>query len=248
MKDIQLFLGKTYKNLKNIVFLYRMSFQIGIDNVISIINLIENEYGHQKSVDLGKPVDGSLNPIPWYTYPAIEYLKQFDFSNKSIFEYGSGNSSIFWSSLAGSVTSVETDSSWFEVTHKIKPHNLKIYLKKERLEYVNSIMEDNCFYDVIVIDGSYRYDCARIAAKCLSIDGFIILDDSERYPEICSILRNNDLIQVDFLGLSPIVYYTKTTSLFFKRQFRLDILSDKSPYFSIGSLCHLYDENDNLVE
>jgi hypothetical protein len=225
-----------------------MSYQIGVDNIISIINLVENEYGHQKSVRLGKPVDTALNPIPWYTYPAIEYLKQFDFSNKSIFEYGSGNSSIFWSSLANSVTSIETDSLWFEVINRIKPHNLKIYLKEKKIEYVNSIIENNRLYDVIVIDGSFRYDCAKVASKLLTVDGFIILDDSERYPEICSILRKNDLIQVDFFGLSPIVYYTKTTSLFLKRQFRLQISLDKLPYFSIGSLRNQYDENDNLIE
>ena len=33
--------------------------------------------------------------MPWYTYPVIEYLQQFDFSKLTVFEYGSGNSSCY---------------------------------------------------------------------------------------------------------------------------------------------------------
>jgi hypothetical protein len=42
MKNTKLFLFGIYKMLKSIFFLYKISSQVGIDNVISIINLIEN--------------------------------------------------------------------------------------------------------------------------------------------------------------------------------------------------------------
>jgi hypothetical protein len=218
-----------------------MSNEIGLDKIISIINLVENDYGHHQSVLLGKPVDSDLNPIPWYTYPAIEYLKQFDFSDKNIFEYGSGNSSLFWASLAKSVTSVEKDASWFEVISKSKSSNLNIILKEQKSEYVNFIENGNILYDLIVIDGAYRYDCAKVAVKYLSDDGFIVVDNSERYPKLCSDIRNNNLIQVDFFGFGPINYYTWTTSLFFQRNCRLKPLN-KLPHFGIGGLCEEFDE------
>jgi hypothetical protein len=236
MKDFRQYLINKYSLIKNIIYLCKMSNEIGLNQIISLINLFEKKYGHDQSVRLGKPVDAFLKPIPWYTYPAIEYLKQFDFSDKHIFEYGSGNSSIFWASLAKSVTSVEKDASWFEVISKSKPSNLNIHLKEQKSEYVNFIAHGNTLYDLVVIDGAYRYDCAKVAVKYLSDDGLIIVDNSERYPKLCSDIRSHDLIQVDFFGFGPINYYTWTTSLFFQRKFRLDPLN-KLPHFGIGSLC-----------
>lgn len=241
IKKNRLSLSNKYKTIKNIVRLLWMSYRIGFDKMMSLVNLVENEYGHQQSVQLGKPVDASLNPIPWYTYPAIEYLKQFDFVDKNIFEYGSGNSSIFWSLLAKSVTSVEIDPQWFEIISKSKSENLSIHLKEEQFEYVNFIGNDDKLYDLIVIDGAYRYECAKAAVKYISDDGLIILDNSERYPKLCSELRSHDLLQVDFFGLGPINYYTWTTSLFFQKQCRLKPLN-KLPYFGVGSLCEEFDE------
>ena len=58
-------------------------------------------------------------------------------------------------------------------------------MKEQKSEYVNCIESGNILYDLIVIDGAYRYDCAEVAIKYLSNDGLIILDDSERYPELC---------------------------------------------------------------
>jgi hypothetical protein len=241
IKKIKPYLSNKLRILKDIAHLYQISYAVGFDKTISLVNLFENEYGHQKSVHLGKPVDASLNPIPWYTYPAIEYLKQFDFVDKHIFEYGSGNSSIFWSLLAKSVTSVEIDPEWFETISKSKSKNLSIHLKEEQFEYVDFIENANKLYDVIVIDGAYRYDCAKAAIKCISDDGLIILDNSERYPKLCSELRNHDLLQVDFFGLGPINYYTWTTSLFFQKRCRLKPLK-KLPCFGVGSLREEFDE------
>jgi hypothetical protein len=46
------------------------------------------QYGHLQSVRVRESIDGSGEAVPWYTYPAIEFLKQFDFTEKSVFEYG----------------------------------------------------------------------------------------------------------------------------------------------------------------
>ena len=48
-----------------------------------------------KSLKLGKPVDNKMNPIPWWTYPVIDYLNQFNFNDEIIFEYGPGNGT-YW--------------------------------------------------------------------------------------------------------------------------------------------------------
>jgi hypothetical protein len=241
MNIFRQYLIDRYRYLKNIIHILKIADRINLSNSISFIDIIENQYGHEKSVRLGKPVDTYSNPIPWYTYPAIEYLKQFDFADKNIFEYGSGNSSMFWAVMANSVTSVEIDPEWFEAICKIKSDKLAIHLKQDKIEYVNFIQNGNKLYDLIVIDGAYRYECAKVAVKNIADDGLIILDNSERYPTLCAELRTHDLLQVDFFGFGPINYYTWTTSLFFKNQCRLNPLN-KLPQFGIGSLCEEFDD------
>lgn len=240
MKKLLQYLSNKYNYTKNIVHLLDISKKIGFDKAIYLINLFENEYGHHASVSSGKPIDKLLNPIPWYTYPAIEYLSQLDFQDKNVFEYGSGNSSIFWASLAKSVTSVEIDPVWFETISQSKTRNLNISLKETHLEYVNFIKSEGRMYDVIIIDGAYRYDCAKVAIQHIADDGLIILDNSERYPSMCADLRRNNLLQVDFSGLGPINYYTWMTSLFFKQKCQFKVLN-QSNYFPIGSLCQTLD-------
>lgn len=46
------------------------------------------EFGFLRTTLTRKCQDAAGNWLPWYTYPAIEYLKQLDFSQKTVFEYG----------------------------------------------------------------------------------------------------------------------------------------------------------------
>ncbi len=52
------------------------------------------------SVKLGRSVDLDGNPLPWITYPAIEMLRRIDILNGRVFEYGAGNSSLWWATRA----------------------------------------------------------------------------------------------------------------------------------------------------
>ena len=45
----------------------------------------------------GKPVDKDGNPLPWISIPAIEILREKDLGDLFVFEYGSGNSTIWFS-------------------------------------------------------------------------------------------------------------------------------------------------------
>jgi len=82
--------------------------------------------GQYNSLKQGKPVDSFNNPLPWITYPCIEYLNQFDFSNETVFEYGSGGSTKwFLNNKSKKVISVEDDISWFNSLLEDKK-NIKI--------------------------------------------------------------------------------------------------------------------------
>jgi len=193
------------------------------------------EYGHQNGGPF--PIFGSDKQIvPWYTYPAIEYLLQFDLSNKSVFEWGSGGSSLFFSKRAKNVCSVENDSKWFENINKYKCKNLSLKLVVKEEDYAKSITVFNQKFDIIVIDAIQRFECASIACKFLNETGMIILDNSDWYRNTAKQLRNEGLIEIDMHGLGPLNSYTWTTSFFLTKQFDFRALNDFQPFRPIGGL------------
>ncbi|UGS35129.1 class I SAM-dependent methyltransferase [Capillimicrobium parvum] len=158
-------------------------------------------------------------PQPWFTFPTIDYLRQLDFSDRRVFEYGSGSSTSFWSGLARDVVSVEHDRNWHEQIASLDLPNVDIILATGR-EYVEAIA-DRGIFDVIVVDGRLRYDSTLAALPHLSPDGLLILDNSERYPRITEMLRDQDLLQVDLVGPGPYNQVAWCTSLFFRRTFAI---------------------------
>ena len=210
---------------------------------LKFIDIWQNDFAIDRTIDEKVCVDKDGHPIPWYTYPAIEYLSQLDFSDKHIFEYGVGYSSLFWAERALSVTSIEDNKTWYLKWQKeFTLDNLKLKQRDEGKAYYDAIFEDNCQYDVIIIDGKCRAECATNAVKFLKNGGFIILDDSDRvntsieYKSAIETLRQHNLIQIDFFGFCPMNNYTKTTSLFLTRDFTPKSHCDMQPNNGIGNL------------
>lgn len=52
------------------------------DKFMKFIEMWQKEYAIERSIDEKVCADKDGNPIPWYTYPAIEYLSQFDYGGK----------------------------------------------------------------------------------------------------------------------------------------------------------------------
>jgi len=191
------------------------------------------DFGQWRTIKEKSCIDREGNFIPWYTYPAIEFLKQFDFSEKSVFEWGSGNSSFFWSIRTKEVISVEDDKKWFDLINNNKLDNQKVILHERKDDYINSILDENKNFDIIIIDGKYRYESSKNAIKCIGKNGLIILDNSDWHPKIVKMLKNHNLIQIDFNGFGPINGYTWTTSIFLRRNFNFKVKYQLKP---IGDL------------
>jgi hypothetical protein len=178
------------------------------------------KFGHWKSITSRTSIDGKGNSIPWYTYPAIEYLNSFDFTNCDVFEFGSGNSSLYWSLKAKSVVSIEDNKEWYNlVRKKINTNNSVIYCPEEA-DYVAALAKQGKKFDIVIIDGNHRLKCTEEAIRTIDSDGIIILDNSDRFIEMeCGkLLRSNGYIQMDFSGFGPINGYCWTTSIFLKSQ------------------------------
>ena len=190
--------------------------------------ILEIDFGHFYSVIKWQSIDKNGEPIPWFSYPAIEYLKSLDLSKKLVFEYGSGNSTLFWSKQTSGVTSVENNARWFGLTLKKLEFskNSQLILEKDRQRYINSININKAKYDIIVIDGEYRFECSCSAINKLKNGGVIILDNSEWFPKISSYLRRHNLVEIDFTGFGPINPYTTTTSFFISKGFCPKIINN----------------------
>jgi hypothetical protein len=169
----------------------------------------------------GTASNAAGRPIPWYTYPATEYLSQFDVRSASVFEFGAGNSSLFWAARARRVCAVEIDRGWYR---KIAAHglaNLELFLREDKAGYLACLAEQGEKFDLIVVDGRWRQSCAAVAPGRLRDGGMIVLDDSQRYPGTARSLRAAGLFQIDFSGFGPINAYAWTTSIFLRADCRL---------------------------
>ncbi len=191
--------------------------------------------GYENSIKKGLPVNISGNPYPWFTYPLINFLEQFNFTDKKIFEWGSGNSSLYFAAKCFSIISIESSAKWFQHVKDNKLQNQEILLRNNK-EYVNSIEEFDQSFDVIIIDADFRIECAKKAPSKLNKGGLIVLDNSDWFPEACEILRNAGLIQIDFYGFGPINTYTWCSSIFFDEHFQFKTLQTRQPTFAIGGL------------
>lgn len=207
------------------------------------IEIWQKEYGLEKTIEEKKSIDKDGNPIPWYTYPAIEYLSQFDYSDKNVFEFGVGYSSVFWARRAKSVVSIEDNIEYFKRWQsEFKEPNLDLRWRDEGEIYENAIFESDEKYDVIIIDGKRRTKCAEVASQKLSENGFIILDDSDRvntskeYIDAIATLKKCGFLQVDFYGFCPMNNFSKTTSVFFQRSFDFKTIDKVQPTNGIGNL------------
>lgn len=200
------------------IFQYLKNRIRAIKKMLSNFNILASRYGQWNSITKRIPIDENNAELPWYTYPAIEYLNSFVFTSCNLFEFGSGNSSIYWAKRVERIVSVEHNKLWFEtINHKRMPNQF-IILATEEASYTNALAAQSKTFDIIIIDGDWRLQCTLEAIKYIKPSGMILLDNSDRTIEKqCSeLLRKNDFIQIDFSGFGPINNYCWTTSIFIK--------------------------------
>lgn len=156
-------------------------------------------------------LDGQRSPLgdelPWATYGAINWLTNHLTNEMSIFEWGSGGSTIFFAKRVKQVVTIEHDSLWYQqVTHTIerKAHRNILFRLVEPLQsnhvdewylstgamytglsfeqYIKTIDDyPNGFFDIVVVDGRARPGCIKHAVSKIKNGGYLILDNSERH-------------------------------------------------------------------
>lgn len=177
------------------------------------VEILLQRQGYARTVESRLPVAADGSPIPWYTYPAVEYFNQLDARGLRVFEYGSGNSSLYWAGKGAQVWSVEHDPAWWKTMGERSAQLQGLFLRETASGYASAIAEAGGEFDVIVVDGAWRNECAQAALPHLRKGGMVILDNSDWYTDVSDFLKRQGLFQVDFNGFGPINNYCWTTSI-----------------------------------
>ena len=170
--------------------------------------------GHWKSSIAMLAVDACGAPIPWYTYPAIDFLTQRNFAGKNILEFGGGQSTLWWSARAKSVLTIEEDLNWYnrlrtQVGSNVRLHHIPVDHVTRTFEPIGRVLDANDVraFDIIIIDGHLRRELAALSLSYLAQGGALIMDDAEGYGFYEEIKRKTvkGSISLDLLQVFPCV-------------------------------------------
>lgn len=86
--------------------------------------------------------DSVTDKMPWIAFGAIDFIKKIVRPGMTVFEYGSGGSTLFWSANVSKVVSIEHDKNWY------------IKMKKEleeqeinNVDYILAEAEEDVYYN-----------------------------------------------------------------------------------------------------
>lgn len=182
-----------------------------VRNPSSIVRYVRDCYFGKSPLDKG---------LPWWSYEAIDWVKQYLKPQAKIFEWGSGGSTVFLSKYCQQLISVENDEEWMGKTKKkLESKRIEnVTLVKKTLNLTNENQFKDCGYfkalsenfNFIVIDGedafgpdclwSSRETCFERAENWINPQGFILVDDSWRYPKILKSTKAKKVIRFQSIG------------------------------------------------
>jgi hypothetical protein len=137
-------------------------------------------------------VTGRRADTPWWPVCAIPVIERLLTPQSRVLEFGSGSSSVWLARRAASVVSVEDDPAWHRrVTERLATlglQNATVRLAQGPAYYDLSWTGTDRF-DLVVVDGSYRWRCIEAALPRLRPGGALYFDNSDAdkdlllYPE-----------------------------------------------------------------
>lgn len=172
------------------------------------------DLGWMKSAQLRRAVTVDDEPLPWFTYPTIEWLSQRLAPTDKVFEFGAGQSTLWFAARVAHVTSVEHDDLWTKELAAIGPPNVDLVSVEDPGDgddlppghpYLGPLDNIEDRFDVIVVDARARLACLRLAATRIVGDGLILLDNSDRarYTSGIAAMHEQGFGRIDFLGPVP---------------------------------------------
>lgn len=188
--------------------------------VLLLIRDFLRESGWLASSRCSAPVSRDGRPLPWYTYPAVDFLEDRVRPDMAVFEYGAGNSTLWWASRVAHVSAVESDPHWAEILKPRLPPNTDLRFEPaDTASYAKAAADCGHLFDIVVIDGLDRNACAFACLPALRDTGVVIWDNSDwstLWADGIAHLRNRGFHRLDFRGLGPLNWRPWTTSVFYR--------------------------------
>jgi hypothetical protein len=176
--------------------------------------------GWLKSLKTHRPLDKRGRPIPWYTYAASNLLLKRMITGLKVFEFGSGNSTLWWAKHADQVISVEHNADFFKEIKKQVPANVDYRHAALQIDgdYARMAASTGQKFDVIVNDGKDRSNVAKYIVPSLVERGIIIWDNSHRPADAAGmqLLIDQGFKRADFIGAGPINVSKWETAIFYR--------------------------------
>lgn len=165
-------------------------------------------------------LDEHGKPSPWYTYAALHFVRDRVKPDWRVFEYGSGQSTGWWAQRTRQVIAVEHQAGWARKVAGFQFPNTTVVFREltEDGDYAREILQHEGLFDLVVIDGRDRVNCAKYALDKLSAKGVILWDNSdrERYQPGFDMLLSRGFRKLDFWGFGPVVTGVWMTSVFYR--------------------------------
>jgi hypothetical protein len=163
--------------------------------------------------------DAQGRPLPWFTYPAIEFLADRVRRDWRILEYGSGAGTCWWSRHCDDVVAVEHDPHWAESVATRCPARLVKVLELGEEHYVRPAeISGMAGFDVVVVDGIFREQCLASCTELLSARGVVVLDDAQRpeYASAIAELLTKGFRSLPFHGPQPVSKHPGCTLVLYR--------------------------------
>lgn len=196
------------------------------DSYLVKTGLLESWIIPFENADFYYDEDNKVNP--WLGRTVIDVIKKHLNDTLNVFEWGMGNSTLFWSQYVNEVISVDHDQKWYQRMKEIEPQNADCRWVKLEYggDYCKEIYNTDIEFDIIMIDGRDRVRCAMNAVDKLKSNGVIIWDNTERefYQEGIDFLKKKGFKQLE---LCSVLYgnagYECFTSIFYREDNIFDI-------------------------
>jgi hypothetical protein len=142
-----------------------------------------SQTGYLISLGQNLPIDKQGRPLAFLNYPTLALLSKRLKDSFRVLEFGSGYSTAFFSSLVREVVAVEHDSKWLGLVRSLTEGVSNVQLVQVPLgpKYTQAAADVGGTFQIILIDGRMRVECALQSLPFLASDGVIIWDDSARH-------------------------------------------------------------------
>lgn len=123
---------------------------------------------------------------PWLTAASIKLIEEFLDADKTGFEWGSGESTVWFAKRVRKLISIEHNDQWHRrVLGIIEESGITnvdyrlVSVENGCSEYAQQIVKGEQKFDFVLVDGECRGACFAEAAQCLRPGGYLVLDNAD---------------------------------------------------------------------